>query len=301
MIQPQLIDLNFQAKEKVIASYILEAKDGLAVIETGPGSVIERAKSGLEELGYSFKDVRHIFLTHIHLDHAGAAGWWAQQGAHVYVHEVGAKHLIDPSKLIASATRIYGDEMEALWGKMYPVPEGHLTALQDNDVVEIDGLRVKALDTPGHAYHHMSYVIDDIAFTGDVGGATVPDYALIDAATPPPEFNLEAWQSSIKRLLALDLRAIYVTHFGEVANVKEHLTGLSSLLNQAAEFIRVRLEAGKSQDVIVNEYRDWYRSRTASQGVPNSVFETLAMSNQPEMSVGGITRYWRKRWETDDR
>lgn len=301
MIKVQTIDLHFQGVQQVIASYLLETEEGLVLIETGPGSVIEHAKQGLQNLGYRIDEVKHVLLTHIHLDHAGAAGWWAQQGAHIYVHHIGAKHLIDPSRLLASATRIYGDEMDRLWGKMYPVPEKQLTALEDNDVLKIGALSVNCLDTPGHAFHHMTYHIDDVAFTGDVGGATVPTYGLVDAATPPPEFNLELWLASIDRLLALDLRRIYVAHFGEVREVKHHLTELKKLLMEAAEFVSIRLQEGQAHEEITNQYYDWYRSRSLASGVPEEVFNTLAMSNSPSMTTSGIMRYWRKRWENEAR
>lgn len=297
IIKVQTIDLNFQNVKQVIASYVLETREGLVLVETGPGSVIEYAKEGLHDLGYRVDDVKHVLLTHIHLDHAGAAGWWAQQGAHIYVHHIGAKHLIDPSRLMGSAARIYGDEMERLWGKMYPVPEEKLTSLEDNYVLKFGDLTVYCLDTPGHANHHMAYLIDDIVFTGDVGGATVPTYNLVDAATPPPEFNLELWLASIDRLLALDLQRIYVAHFGEVINVKRHLTELKKLLMEATEFVKVRLQEGQSHEEITNAYYEWYRTRFLVNGVSEEVFSKLAMSNSPSMTTSGIMRYWRKRQE----
>jgi glyoxylase-like metal-dependent hydrolase (beta-lactamase superfamily II) len=200
---------------------------------------------------------------------------------------------------MASAARIYGDEMDMLWGKMYPVPAGQLTALDDNDTISIGDMIVQALDTPGHAYHHMSYVIGDMAFTGDVGGATVPGYQLVDAAMPPPEFNLEAWQNSIDRLMALDLKRIYLTHFGEVQAVKRHLSDLKTLLTEAAEFVRVRMQAGKTQEEITHDYQQWYHESFLARELPDDVFKTLAMSNQPSMTTGGVMRYWRKRWESE--
>ena len=291
----KIIDLMFQGQAHVIASYILESTDGLIMIETGPGSTIKTAQERLNKLGFTVGDVKHVLLTHIHLDHGGAAGWWAQQGAHIYVHEVGAPHLIDPSRLMRSAGRIYGDQMDTLWGEMLPVPPEALTSLSDNDSLELGGIKIKALDTPGHAYHHMTYLVDNIAFTGDVGGASVPAYGLIDAATPPPEFNLEAWHNSVDRLLSLDLNKIYLTHFGEINQVKDHLTGLKNLLAEATELIRIRLENQLPEEQITADYRHWYRQRVLKHNVPESVFATLAMSNQPTMSVSGIARYWRKK------
>lgn len=291
----KIVDLMFQGQAEVIASYFLESDDGLIMIETGPGSTIEAAKERLGAFGFRVQDVRHVLLTHIHLDHAGAAGWWAQQGAHIYVHEVGAPHLIDPSRLMRSARRIYGDQMDTLWGEMIPVSAKNLTALGDKDLLDLGGIEIRALDTPGHAYHHMSYVVGNMGFTGDVGGASVPGYQLVDVATPPPEFNLEAWEQSINRIVNLGLERIYLTHFGEINDVEDHLGSLKELLAEAAEFIRIRLENELPDEQITTEYRHWYRQRVLKNNVPETVFDTLAMSNQPSMTVSGIARYWRKK------
>ncbi len=174
-------------------------------VETGPGSTLKNLLARLADYGYGPTDIDHVLVTHIHLDHAGAAGWWAQQGAQVYVHHVGAKHLIYPTKLLASAQRIYGDQLDSLWGETLPAPETQVTALYDGDQVEVGGLSITALDTPGHASHHHVYQLEDIAFTGDAAGIQIPGPYFVDLPAPPPEFNLELWQHTIERLLSLPL------------------------------------------------------------------------------------------------
>lgn len=291
----QTIDLHFQGETQVIASYIVESDDGLVMIETGPGSTLTAAQAGLRALGYTAADVRHVLLTHIHLDHAGAAGWWASQGAHVYVHHFGARHLVDPSKLIASATRIYGDQMDRLWGEMLAVPAEQLTELHDGDLLMLGGQRFEVWETAGHALHHMAFVYEDVAFTGDVAGTRVPGWAFVDAPTPPPEFDLEVWQKSLTRLLAADFSAIYPTHFGEVRDVQGQLEGVRSMINAVAEFVRVRLIQEVEAAEIITAYTAWYRTQALAAGLPEAVFAKFVLSNPPDMTVNGIVRYWRKR------
>src|SRR5512145_936126 len=145
------LDLNFQGRPHAIASYLIRDGDAVVLIESGPGSTLAGLEAGLAKEGLTPRDVTHLLLTHIHLDHAGAAGWLARQGAEVYLHRVGAPHMLNPEKLIASATRIYGDRMDFLWGEFLPVPQENLIIPQDGAVLEIGGLRVEVVFAPGHA------------------------------------------------------------------------------------------------------------------------------------------------------
>ena len=165
------IDLEYLGTRGAIASYVIEGPDGLVMVETGPGNTTAALERGLADLGFTPTDVKHVFVTHIHFDHAGASGWMARHGAHIYVHEFGRQHLIDPTRLVASARRIYGDRMEALWGELLPIPAERTTPLHDGDIVTVAGLKIRAIETPGHARHHHAFVVetDDakIGFTGD--------------------------------------------------------------------------------------------------------------------------------------
>src|SRR5688500_7620341 len=165
---------------------MLEHSGGVVLVESGPGSTLAALEAGLKAHGYGLRDVTHVLLTYIHLDHAGAAGSLAQLGAQIFVHPVGAPHLIDPSKLIASATRIYGDLMGSLWGEILPVPPAKLTVLNDNDQVLVGDLHFRALDTPGHAEHHFAYQFEDLCFSGDVGAVRIPGYSYLRVPMPPP-------------------------------------------------------------------------------------------------------------------
>src|SRR5688500_5608127 len=170
------LDLNFQGRPHAIASYLIRHPkgDGVVLIESGPGSTRAGLEAGLAKEGLSPHDVTHLLLTHIHLDHAGAAGWLARQGADVYVHPVGAPHMLDPEKLLASATRIYGDRMDLLWGEFLPVPEDKLHVVRERQERVIGNLGFLPINTPGHAEHHYAYIFEDICFSGDVGGVRIP-------------------------------------------------------------------------------------------------------------------------------
>ena len=197
----EIIDLHFQGFPHVIASYVLRGPAGVAVIETGPASTYPALKAGLAGLGIELTQVTDVLVTHVHLDHSGAAGWLARDsGATVHVHTVGAPHLADPGKLLSSAQRIYGEDMDRLWGKTVAVPAGQVHALQDGDVIDAAGLRLVAVDTPGHAYHHMAYLLDGLCFTGDVAAVRFPGLPHVRVPTPPPEIDLPAWRRSLARL-----------------------------------------------------------------------------------------------------
>ncbi|MDX1663947.1 MAG: MBL fold metallo-hydrolase [Candidatus Promineifilaceae bacterium] len=295
------LDLHFQGHPQAIASYLLEAPDGPVVIESGPMSTLKALKERLAEHGLQPADVRHVFVTHIHLDHAGAAGWWANQGARVYVHPAGAPHLLDPSKLWQSAGRIYGDEMEILWGEIIPAPAEQIVVVEDNEVVDAAGLQITALATPGHASHHHTYVVEDAAFTGDAAGVRLPGSPWVALPAPPPEFKMEVWEETLKRLGAQTVDAFYPTHFGRVEDWKHQLDQLWATMGAATAFIRRLMEAGVSREEIIRRYAAWNREQAEATGMPPHVFDVYEAANPLFMSVDGIVRYWRKKAEREER
>jgi glyoxylase-like metal-dependent hydrolase (beta-lactamase superfamily II) len=289
------IDLNFLDTPQIIAAYALVGPTSVALIETGPGSTLPNLVRGLRDLGVQPADVRDVLVTHIHLDHAGAAGWWADQGATVHVHAVGAPHLADPSRLIASATRIYGDQMDRLWGDIRPVPPERLRALRDGDVVEAAEAAITALDSPGHARHHHCFQVGDLVFTGDAAGVRLAAYGWPAVHAPPPDFDLEAWRVSLGRLAALEVKTIYPTHFGAVADPADHFRRFASLLDECAEFVRAWLAKGLSRDEIIARYATWYTDRARAAGLDDEALRRYAIVNDVPSCVDGISRYWNKR------
>ncbi|MFQ5738915.1 MAG: MBL fold metallo-hydrolase [Acidobacteriota bacterium] len=289
------LDLEFQGVSRAVAAYLIIAPAGPVLVETGPASTLPTLLDRLRDLGLQPPDIGHILLTHIHLDHAGAAGWWTRQGARIHVHPRGARHLIDPARLLGSAERIYGDRMESLWGTTEPALPEQVTTVEDEEVVEVGGLRFQALETPGHARHHHTYRLGDLAFTGDVAGLRLPGSNLIALPAPPPEFDLEAWLESISRLERLPLSAIFPTHVGRQEGLPQHWAGLRELLQQSTRFVRQRMEAGMERDDLVEEYRHWNGQRALQAGLKPEIIHQYSIANPLDMSVDGIMRYWRKR------
>jgi glyoxylase-like metal-dependent hydrolase (beta-lactamase superfamily II) len=185
-----VLDTEHLGRPVIIAAIALETREGIALFDTGPESTFELISAAMRQAGFSPNDVRQVFLSHIHLDHAGAAWHFAEVGATIHVHPRGAKHLLDPSRLMESATRIFGDEMDRLWGKMRPIPEDKLRVTEDNGVIRVGQFEVRTMATPGHASHHNAYHWDDNLFGGDVagvrldGGPPVPPFV-------PPELQIE--------------------------------------------------------------------------------------------------------------
>jgi glyoxylase-like metal-dependent hydrolase (beta-lactamase superfamily II) len=215
MTRPQIIDTRMHGREGITGAFLVEG-ERRALVETGPKSSLEAVTAGLEAAGVDTLD--WIVVTHIHLDHAGAAGTLAARfpEARVAVHEVGAPHLVDPSKLWSSASRIYGDDMEKLWGGIDPIPADRIQTLSDGDKIDLGGRSLQAIETPGHARHHHAFLDDltGIVFTGDALGVRLSEVGVMRPATPPPEFDLEAAKASIRRLASIGATSLWLTHFG---------------------------------------------------------------------------------------
>jgi len=298
-VQIETIDLQYRGVSRVIASYLIVGPEGPVLVETGPGSTLETLLAGLNDHGVAPADIRHVFVTHIHLDHAGAAGWWAGQGATVYVHPFGAPHLIDPSKLIASATRIYKDEMETLWGEILPAPPDKVVAIQDGQVIEASGLSFTAIETPGHARHHHVYQVGDVVFTGDAAGIRFPDSPWIDVPAPPPEFDLETWRDTIEKIRHLGAATLYPTHYGATSEVAVQLDGLRIALEESVEFVGSMMDEGLDRNHMVERYTQRLQDRVDQVEVTGNLAQAMEFANPKAMSVDGISRYLRKRAESE--
>lgn len=288
------LDLKFQNSPEAIAAFLVLGPKGPALVETGPGSTLKTLHRQLDRFGLQPSDVRDVLVTHIHLDHAGSAGWWARQGARVHVHHIGAPHLIDPSRLLASARRIYGDQMDPLWGEFLSAPKDQIRPLNDGDVVEAAGLQFLALDTPGHARHHMVYQLDDQAIVGDLAGIRLSGRQHLRLPTPPPEFDLESWLASIERVREKKFKRIYLTHFGALDDVESHWPAVASLLERYAGFLRDELGRVADREALVASFTDFEESRMDADGLDAAVRALYAGVGPVGMSVDGLIRYWKK-------
>lgn len=288
------LDLNFQGRPHAIASYLIRHADGAVLIESGPGSTLPALQAGLANEGLTPRDVTHVLLTHIHLDHAGAAGWLAQQGAQIYVHPVGAPHMLYPERLLASATRIYGDRMQTLWGDFLPVPKEQLVVVHDEEEIVIGNLRFRPIDTPGHAEHHYVYLFEDICFSGDVGGVRIPGYQYLRVPMPPPELHIERWHESLARLRKEKFNIIAPTHFGTFSDVAWHLNEVDKGLDSASRWLEDVMPSDPSLEQMRQSYTDWVMKEGEQIGLNEEVVRAYELANPLGMSADGLLRYWKK-------
>ncbi|MFC4639268.1 MBL fold metallo-hydrolase [Deinococcus hohokamensis] len=290
----QLIDLHFQDTPGVIATYVFDTGDGLAVVDPGPGSTLGALEEGLARLGAAVSDLRHVLLTHIHFDHAGAAGTLLARvpRARAYVHERGAPHLARPERLLASATQIYGDQMKALWGDMQPIDADRLTPLGEDHTLRLGQWEARALATPGHAVHHVAFHVGDALFVGDVAGIRLDQRQTPRAPTPPPDIALEDWRRSVDLLRGLDARTLHLAHFGAYDQSGAHWDGLLRTMEQDAARVRLGLERGQHPEEISEEFTAILLEELAAEGA--DLPARYAFACPPWMSVQGLLRYWQR-------
>jgi glyoxylase-like metal-dependent hydrolase (beta-lactamase superfamily II) len=293
------LDLNFLGRPGIIATAVLRGAGGAALVDPGPSTTLEGLLKALTAQGISVRDVRQVLLTHIHLDHAGATGslLLANPDIEVFVHERGIRHLIDPSKLMASATRLYGEDMDRLWGTVLPVPAAQVKALRGDERLSVGGRQLEVAQTPGHASHHVAYFdrSSGVAFVGDTAGIRRGDGSYIMPPTPPPDIDLEAWRVSADRILAWDPDTLFLTHFGPFRGARTHFQELFERLDTWSGLVR-RLLADASIDDrererrFVEEARQDIR-RTVGEGEA----EQYSRAGRLDYSWQGLARYWRSR------
>ena len=294
-MKTETIDLNFMGTEQVIASFLLPGDESAALVETGPTTCLDDLMGGLKQSGVSPEDVSQVFLTHVHLDHSGASGNLTEllPNATFYVHEIGHPHLVDPSKLLKSATRIYGDRMEELWGEVLPVPEDRLVSLEGNEEIEIDGGVLTAHYTPGHAYHHLAYLEPESGtlFAGDVAGIRLPGQSYVRPPTPPPEIDVEAWMQSIQTVRQIDPQLVCPTHFGSYEDVGRHMGELEQRLQDWLLFVEEQIDEGAEREQISYELKAKGDAEMLAEGASPEESEHYDLAGNYEMLVDGLMRY----------
>lgn len=280
------IDLHHQATAQVVGVYVLETADGPALFDCGPTVCIPALKEGLAAHGLALTDVRHLLLSHIHLDHAGGAGTLVREhpGLQVHVSPIGAPHLVDPSRLDASARRLYGDAFDELWGELPPVPEANVHPAGE------DVLGLACFPTPGHASHHVSYLANDgTLYAGDAAGVRiVPDRHVLPVS-PPPDFQYEQWLETLDEIERRGPERLALVHFGVVEDVPDHL----SLMREELDRWVRRVEAGATEEEFVESGRAELAAR-----VPEDP-DRWQRAAPLWQSYRGLERYWRKRREAD--
>ena len=289
----QTLDLHFQGAPSIIAAFLIRSSAGPILVETGPASTYEALASGLKGAGVEPESVRHVLVTHIHLDHAGAAWRLARHGATVYVHPVGAPHMQDPSRLLSSARKIYKETMDPLWGPLEPIPAERIRPLTDGEILRFGDVAIEVLFTPGHAIHHSAFRLDGALFTGDIGGVRIDGGPPI-APCPPPDIDIETWKDSLARLRKVRPELLYLTHFGPFADAQEHFDGLEWNLQSLSEWVLGRLRAGVAEADLVPLLESYSTGYLDGSTRKDALGRSYALANPFFMSAAGLARYWRK-------
>ena len=293
------VDLDFLGIPEIIATAVIEGPAGVALVDPGPSTTLGNLRAALDRKGISVKDVRQILVTHIHLDHAGAVGTLVRENPaiEVFVHERGARHMIDPAKLLASAERLYGADMDRLWGDFLPVPEGRIRALQGEERISAGGRDLHVAYTPGHASHHVSYFdpASRVAFVGDTAGIRRGSGLCVMPPTPPPDVDLEAWQLSADRILAWDPDTLFLTHFGPFHGARLHFTDLADRLALWSRTVQrlladPALDAGGRLQAFVREAMLELRRQVGEVEA-----EKYSRAGRLDYSWQGLARYWTKK------
>lgn len=293
-MDPLVLDTLQLNRRGIVAATALPTNEGVALFDTGPESTFPNVAAGLHKLGIRPTDVRHVFLSHIHFDHAGAAFRFAETGATVYVHPRGAPHLIDPTRLIESATRIFGDNMAKLWGRIAPVPPESVKILNDLDTVALGNLAVTAIATPGHASHHHVYHWNDIVFGGDIAGVRIGRGPPIPPFVPP-ELHVESWLASISRIRALRPRKLYLPHFGVVpGSIGDHLDALEQRVRDWSDWLGKRIRSNTEDSELIAQFAVYEHEDLRRGGASESEVEDYEAADPSYMAVPAAKRYWGK-------
>lgn len=292
-------DLNYLGVPSVIATGVVgDRETGVALVDPGPSVSLPSLQAALAGEGLALEDVTTLLLTHIHLDHAGATGTLvaANPRITVYVHERGARHMIEPARLLESAARLYGADMDRLWGEFLPVPAGNVRPLAGGERIEAGGLAFEAAYTPGHASHHVSYFepASRTAFVGDTAGGRIGAATFVMPPTPPPDIDLDLWDASIGRLLAWQPSVLFLTHFGPSPTAPAaHLGELSDRLRRIAGFARQALEAGGDEAAQAGRFREEMRAELRRH-MSEQDARAYELAIPLDHCFLGLARYWRK-------
>jgi glyoxylase-like metal-dependent hydrolase (beta-lactamase superfamily II) len=293
------VDLNFLGIPEIIATAVLHDTSGVALIDPGPSTTFDSLTQSLRLKGISLRDIRQILLTHIHLDHAGVTGSLVRENPdiEVFVHERGASHMIEPSKLLASAGRLYGQDMDRLWGEFVPVPASRVRVLKGDERIRSAGRDLQVAYTPGHASHHVSYFdpSSSVAFVGDTAGIRRTNRDYVMPATPPPDIDLDAWRVSEDRILSWNPDTLFLTHFGPFHGPRMHFLDMTARIGAWSTIVRVLLadpslsEADRERAFVNESLLDLKRK------VGEHEAEQYSRAGRLDYSWQGLSRYWKKK------
>lgn len=292
------LDDNWMGRPKSIGTALLESDGHRAIVDPGPGSTLDTLKQQLRAHGASISDLDAILLTHIHLDHAGASGALVRENPKlaVYVHKLGAPHMIDPSKLIASAARLWPDTLQQLFGEAVPVPVENLRILEGGETIPLGSRKIEVAYTPGHASHHVSYFenIDGVAFVGDTAGIKIEGHSYVMPATPPPDIDLKIWDSSFATILERKPKRLFLTHFGLSDNPAAHIAQFRERLHRWMEMTEKILQSAPSDEAAMESFMAKAHADIGEHLPPQDVDQYAATAGL-NLSFLGLARHARKR------
>jgi glyoxylase-like metal-dependent hydrolase (beta-lactamase superfamily II) len=288
------LDLHFGGHTETVAAFLVVVNGEAALVDTGPHSTFEALKQACEAVGHPVETIKKVFLTHIHFDHAGAAWALAALGATIYMHPVGEKHIIDPSKLYNSARQIYKEQMDSLWGAMEGIPKEQIYVLQHGEKISLGDSEMIAWFTPGHAVHHIAWQLNQDLFTGDVGGCKIGT-GIVVPPCPPPDIDIEAWLDSLNLIKKLDVKRLHLAHFGPVTGVKKHIGQLERRLLRWADWIRPLAEKGLPAKEVIDLFQIYTDKELTRYGVVGERKAQYDSAMPAWMSVMGLMRYWYKK------
>ena len=291
-------DLLFLGHPRVIATAVLQSPAGVALVDPGPSTCLDTLRGALTEQGIAIGDVRTVLLTHIHLDHAGATGTLVRNNPdiQVYVHERGAPHMADPAKLLSSAGRLYGDDMDRLWGEFLPVPQGNLRVLGGGERISAADRDFEVAYTPGHASHHVSFFdrSSGVAFVGDAAGVRTGADLFVMPPTPPPDIDIEAWKASVALIEGWQAETLFITHFGPHGEPAEHLASLVEHLDGIAALAKTIVERDVTDEERVGLFTDEAR-RYLQRHMPDTAAALYDQAAPLWQCWLGLARFWKKR------
>ena len=292
------LDDHWMGRPRSIGTALLESDGHRAIVDPGPGSTLDTLRKELGARGVSVDDLDAILLTHIHLDHAGATGALVKENPRVavYVHKLGAPHMIDPAKLLASAARLWPDNLGELFGEMLPVAESHLRILEGGESITLGSRKIEVAYTPGHASHHVSYFdsVDGVAFVGDTTGIRIEGHAYVMPATPPPDIDLRLWDSSFATILERQPKRLFLTHFGFSEDPAAHIAEFRERLHRWMETTEKILQTAKSDSEAMDSFMAAMRAEIGEH-LPAEEVEQYVATAGLNLSFLGLARHARKR------
>jgi glyoxylase-like metal-dependent hydrolase (beta-lactamase superfamily II) len=298
MFSTTILDNLWTGRPRTIGAALLESDGHRAVIDPGPGSTLETFRQRLQSHGLSVRDLNALLLTHIHLDHAGATGALVRENPRlaVYVHKLGAPHMVDPSKLLASAARLWPNDLQRLFGEDLPVPETNLRILEGGETLTLGTRKLEVVYTPGHASHHVSYFDhgEGVAFVGDTTGVRIEGHPFVMPATPPPDIDLDIWEKSFAAILERRPSRLFLTHFGFSENPSEHISLFRERLHGWAALAEQAIRTAPSDAAAMDSFMSATYEEIAGH-LPADEVDHYVFSAGLNLSFLGLARYLRKR------